>query len=148
MEETFVVGMAKASFSPFHIANFCPQRRDADLQGVDIYGIDSVFCVPVRPQGPRRPPHFIEGRAGRGEVHVRVGGDPRGHGGKFAGTDVIFYLAVYLKRLPRVRDWQAKNRYARVLMGFGKRGWIDTEPRRCSSFSSSPASPTPGRCTC
>ena len=44
--------------------------------------------------------------------------------GKFAGAYAIFYLAVCLKRLPRVRDWQARNRYAKRLMDFGWR-WVD-----------------------
>jgi len=44
--------------------------------------------------------------------------------GKFAGAYAIFLLAVRLKRIPRVRDWQARNRYARWLMEFGRK-WVD-----------------------
>ncbi len=44
--------------------------------------------------------------------------------GKFAGAYAIFYIAVQLKRLPRVQAWRARNRYARWLMEFGRR-WVD-----------------------
>jgi len=44
--------------------------------------------------------------------------------GKFCGAYLVFFLAVRLKRLPRVQTWQANNRYARALMGFGRR-WVD-----------------------
>ncbi len=44
--------------------------------------------------------------------------------GKFAGAYAIFYLAVRLKRLSRVRAWQARNRYARWLMEVGGK-WVD-----------------------
>lgn len=44
--------------------------------------------------------------------------------GKFTGAYAIFYLAVYLKRLPRVQNWGATNRYARALMEFGHK-WVD-----------------------
>lgn len=44
--------------------------------------------------------------------------------GKFAGAYAVFRLAVHLKRIPRVRAWRARNRYARRLMAFGER-WVD-----------------------
>ena len=44
--------------------------------------------------------------------------------GRFVGAYTIFYLAVRLKRLPRLQEWQGKNRYARWLMAFGKK-WVD-----------------------
>ncbi len=44
--------------------------------------------------------------------------------GKFAGAYAIFYLGAYLKRLPRVRDWQARNRYVKKLLEVGTR-WVN-----------------------
>lgn len=44
--------------------------------------------------------------------------------GKFLGAYALFYLAVRIKRLPRVEEWQGRNRYARWLMRFGER-WVD-----------------------
>ena len=44
--------------------------------------------------------------------------------GKALGSYLIFWIAVYIKGLEGLRNWRARNRYARALFHFGER-WVN-----------------------
>jgi len=44
--------------------------------------------------------------------------------GKLVGAYLVFWLAVRVKGLPRVKAWRGRNRYAQWLMEFGRK-WVD-----------------------